>query len=192
MPVGDKSELRKQILARRDALSAAERRILSERITARLLALDAYRAARRVMAYMSFGSEFDTARFIADAIARGGQLVLPKVERAGRILKLYAVRDPQRELTAGVWGILEPRAELCPEVPASSIEFALVPGVAFTQRCERLGYGGGFYDRLIREWTPRPRLVAAAFGLQVVSELPVSRSDQQVDLVVTEDAEYRP
>lgn len=185
-----KSELRKQVLAQRDTLTAAERRALSERITSRLLALETYRTARCVMAYISFGSEFETAGFIADVLAQGKTLVLPKAERASRALKLYAVRDPERELASGVWGIREPRADLCLEVPASRIEFALVPGVAFTQRCERLGYGGGFYDRLIRGFAKRPSLIAAAFALQVVPELPVSERDRKVDLVVTEDADY--
>lgn len=190
MPVGDKSEIRNTIIAQRDAVSASERRVLAERITTRLLALDVYRKARYVMSYMSFGGEFDTARFIGDILASGKQLILPKVERASRSLKLYSVRDPERELVAGVWGIREPHPDLCPAVPAASIQFALVPGVAFTRRCERLGYSGGFYDRLIRGWEPRPYLAAAAFELQVVPELPVSLSDQRVDLVVTEDAEY--
>lgn len=190
MPVGDKNEIRKAIIAQRDAVSASERRVLAERITTRLLALDDYRAAQCVLAYVSFGGEFDTARFIGDILTSGKQLILPKVERASRSLKLYSVRDPERELVAGVWGIREPHPDLCPAVPTASIQFALVPGVAFTRRCERLGYGGGFYDRLIRGWEPRPYLAAAAFELQVVPELPVSPSDQRVDLVVTEDAEY--
>ncbi len=191
MPVGDKNEIRKAIIAQRDAVTIAGRRALAGRITARLLALDAYRTARHVMAYVSFGGEFDTARFIGDILAGGKQLILPKVERASRALKLYSVRDPERELVAGVRGIREPHPGLCPEAPASRIEFALVPGVAFTRRCDRLGYGGGFYDRLIRVWEPRPYLVAAAFELQVIPELPVSRTDQRVDLVVTENSEYR-
>jgi 5-formyltetrahydrofolate cyclo-ligase len=186
-----KSGIRKRILARRDALGPAERRDLSERITSRLLALDAYRSAQCVAAYMSFGSELDTAHFVAECLARRKQLVLPGVDRTSRTLKLRAVRDPERELGAGVWGIREPRADLCPEVAAARVEFMLVPGVAFTRRCDRLGYGGGYYDGLIRGLAPRPVLVAAAFALQVVPELPVSPSDQQVDLVVTEDAEYR-
>ncbi len=186
-----KSEIRKQVLARRDALGAAERKSLSERITARLLALDAHRKAGCVMAYVGFGSEIDTARFVADTLSRGKTLVLPRVERGSRALKLYAVQDPESELEAGVWGIRQPRADRCTEVPASRIEFVLVPGVAFTRRCERLGYGGGFYDRFIRGLAPRPALVAAAFALQVLPELPISETDQPVDLVMTEDADYR-
>lgn len=186
-----KADLRKDVLARRDALGAAERKKLGERITARLLGLDAYRKAGCVMAYVGFGSEIDTSRFVADTLSQGKTLVLPRVERGNRALKLYDVRDPENQLEAGVWGIRQPRADLCPEISAAQIEFVLVPGVAFTRRCERLGYGGGFYDGFIRSLVPRPALVAAAFALQVLAELPMSETDQRVDLVVTEDADYR-
>lgn len=190
-PITSKNEIRKQVLARRDALGAAERNDLSERITQRLLALDAYRKAGCVMAYVGFGSEIDTARFLADALSQGKILVLPRVERGSRSLGLHAVQDPNSELEAGVWGIRQPRADRCTEVPASQIEFVLVPGVAFTPRCERLGYGGGFYDRFIRSLAPRPTLIAAAFSLQVLPKLPVTETDQRVDLVVTEDAVHQ-
>lgn len=179
------------MLARRDALPVAERRALSERITRRLLALDAYRGARCVMAYASFGSEFDTADFIADVLAQGKKLVLPRVERDSRVLRLHAVDDPARQLAPGVWGIAQPRADLCPSVPPSQLDFVLVPGVAFSPRCERLGYGGGYYDGFIRGVAPRPPLVAAAFSVQILQALPVSERDQGVDCVVTENAEYR-
>jgi 5-formyltetrahydrofolate cyclo-ligase len=190
-PIADKNALRKQVLARRDQLGASERRSLSERIAKRLLALDSYGSASCVMAYASFGSEFETGEFIADALARGKTLVLPRVERDSRVLQLYQVRDPARELIAGVWGIPQPRADLCPLVPASQLDFVLVPGVAFTRHCERLGYGGGYYDGFIRGLTRRPPLVAAAFSVQILSALPVSGRDQYVDCVVTENAEYR-
>lgn len=185
-----KANLRKQVLARRDALSAAERQSLSERITVRLLALEAYRSAGCVMAYASFGSEFDTTGFIADARAQGKTLVLPAVERGSRVLKLHAMSDPASQLVAGVWGIRQPRADLCPEISPAQLEFVLVPGVAFTRRCERLGYGGGYYDGFIRSLARRPPLVAAAFSVQILPALPVSERDESVDCVLTENAEY--
>ena len=179
------------MLARRDALSAAARKSCSTLITKRLLVLDAYRSASCVMAYASFGSEFETGDFLAEALARGKTLVLPAVERDSRALRLHHVRDPARELVAGVWGIRQPRADLCPVVPASQLDFALVPGVAFTRHCERLGYGGGYYDGFIRGLARRPPLVAAAFSLQILPALPVSERDQKVDWVITEDAKYQ-
>jgi 5-formyltetrahydrofolate cyclo-ligase len=171
-------------------LGVAERRSLSERITKRLLALGSYASASCVMAYASFGSEFETGDFFADALARGKTLVLPGVERDSRALQLYQVRDPSRQLVAGVWGIPQPRADLCPTIHASQLDFVLVPGVAFTRRCERLGYGGGYYDGFIRALSRRPPLVAAAFSLQILPALPVTERDQYVDCVVTENAEY--
>ena len=143
------------------------------------------------MAYASFGSEFESGDVIADALARGKTLVLPRVEHDSRVLQLYQVRDPARELVAGIWGIRQPRADLCPVVPASQLDFVLVPGIAFTRHCERLGYGGGYYDSLIRGLIRRPPLVAAAFSVQILPALPVSERDQKVDWVITEDAEYR-
>lgn len=185
-----KAELRKAVLARRDALPAEARRALSARITERVLALEVFGVARRVLAYMSFGSEFDTGAFVAAALARGKKLVLPRLERGAEALRLHVVRDPVRDLAAGLWGIREPRPERCPEADAAEIDFVLVPGLAFTPRCERLGYGRGYYDRLIRSLPRRPALVAAAFSLQIVPELPLTEADESLDLVVTEDAAY--
>jgi 5-formyltetrahydrofolate cyclo-ligase len=186
----DKAEIRKRILAAREALAPSLRREYAERITPCLTALPGYRAARCVMAYVGFGAEFDTAALIADVLARGKSLVLPRVERAERALALYAVRDPATELAPGVWGIREPRPDLCAAAAPQAVDFVLVPGVAFTARCERLGYGGGYYDRLIPRFAGRPALVAAAYSLQIVPALPVSATDRSVDLVVTENAAH--
>jgi len=165
---------------------------LSKRITARLLELDTYRRAGCVMAYVSFGGEFETGEFIANLFQQGKMLVLPRVVRGSRALQLYGVEDLERQLEAGVWGIRQPDASLCRPVRASQVDFVLVPGVAFTERCERLGYGGGYYDGFIRSLgLPQPALVAAAFSLQLVPELPMSETDQRVGRIVTEDSEYR-
>jgi 5-formyltetrahydrofolate cyclo-ligase len=179
------------VLARRDALDAEKRGALSRAITARLLALDSYRAAVCIAAYMSFGGELETGPLIADVLARGKTLALPRVDRESRGIRFYAVRDLERDLAAGVWGIRQPRPDACTDLAPASLEFMLVPGVAFTRRGERLGYGGGYYDAFIRGLAHRPALVAGAFELQIVPELPTTERDQRVDLVVTESAEYR-
>jgi 5-formyltetrahydrofolate cyclo-ligase len=178
-------------MAARDALDPPARRAFDARITPRLLALLRYREARCVAAYVGFGTEFDTTAFIADVLARGKSLVLPRVERAARSLRLHAVRDLETELAAGVWGIREPRPERCAEVGAAAVDFVLVPGVAFTARCERLGYGGGYYDRLIPGFGGRAFLAAAAYSLQILPQLPLTPADRRVDFVVTEEADYR-
>lgn len=185
-----KAALRKQVVAARDALKPEARRDLSRRITQQLIGLDAYRNAASVLAYMSLGSEFETNLFIADVLAGGKHLCLPRVNRDKHALEVHVVTDLDRDLQSGVWGIQEPRADICPRASLERIDFVLVPGVAFTPRCERLGYGGGFYDRLIAQLAHRPPLVAAAFALQVCAEIPVGAGDQRIDLVITESSSY--
>jgi len=184
-----KAALRRQLIAARDALPPATRRELSARITPQLLALDAYRQASCVLAYMSFGSEFDTAALVTDALASGKQLCLPRVDRSTRRLELHSVDDLANDLQTGTWGIREPRAE-CPPANLARIDFVLLPGVAFTPQCDRLGYGGGFYDRLIPRFASRPPLVAASFALQIRGAIPLDANDQRMDVVITEHSFY--
>lgn len=185
-----KAALRKQVLARRDALSPEIRAELSARITARLIALDSFRAADSVLAYMSIGSEFDSRALVAHVLAQGKRLLLPRVVRGSPALALHVVTDLARDLQPGVWGIREPRPETPEIAQPYDFKWILVPGLAFTTIGERLGYGAGYYDRLIAGCTHKPALVAAAFATQVVDVIPSTERDQRVDCVVTEDAIY--
>jgi len=180
-----KATLRVAILARRDAADAVSRSRASQIIMPRLFALPAYRAANVVAAYASFGSELETSEFLARALADGKQLLLPRINRAQRALELCQVGDPDADLIPGVWGIREPR-QRCPVLTRAQVEFMLVPGVAFAANGARLGYGGGFYDRLLAALERGIPRIAAAFELQMVDELPEGPHDERVDSVITE------
>jgi 5-formyltetrahydrofolate cyclo-ligase len=180
-----KAALRQTVLVRRDAVDVASRIRNSQTITPKLVALPAYRAANVVAAYASFGSEFDTSEFLARLLRDGKQLLLPRINHAQRTLELRHVIDPGVDLVSGVWGIREP-AERCPIISVSKVEFMLVPGVAYTASGARLGYGGGFYDRLLASLDRRVVRIAAAFATQMVDQLPEGPHDQRVDRVVTE------
>jgi 5-formyltetrahydrofolate cyclo-ligase len=186
-----KGALRREILARRDAVDPAVRARQSAGALLRVAALPAFRQARVVLAYASFGSELDTGPFLRDVLASGRALVLPRVDRAGRRLALHRVRDLDADLEAGTWGIPEPAPDRCGPAAPGEIDFVLVPGLVFDPRGGRIGYGAGYYDRLLGAWPPPvPPLVAAAFELQVVPAVPVGPGDHRVDLVVTESRTY--
>lgn len=187
-----KAALRREIIARRDALDAATRTSASHRITAHVLTLECFQRARCVLAYASIGSEFDTSALLSQVMVKK-KLVLPRVDRmdkATRTLQLYFVQNLKTDLQPGVWGIREPRPDRCALAPLDVIDVVLAPGVAFTQRGERLGYGGGYYDQLLARFSPRPTIVAAAFDIQIVSDVPLGTTDLPVDSVVTENAIY--
>jgi 5-formyltetrahydrofolate cyclo-ligase len=188
-----KTELRARVLARRDALSDGERRNSAARITRSVISMLPPRAQTVVLAYSNFGSEFATADFIAAALAAGHVVALPRVDRVTRTLGLYRVSRPSADLVVGPWGIAEPDPRLCRPVDASSLDFVLVPGVAFDTRGARIGYGGGFYDRLFEDCSlqgKRPLKVAPAFACQIVEAVPVEPHDVPVDHVVTELASH--
>jgi 5,10-methenyltetrahydrofolate synthetase len=187
---GRKAELRRRVLAARDALGPAARARLAAAIFERVVALEAFRAAPVVLAYASIGSEPATGPFLAAVLAGGRGLVLPRIDRARRRLELYHVTDPGADLRPGVWGIAEPDPARCAPAPLGEIALALVPGVVFDPRGGRIGYGAGYYDRLLAAWTAPPLLVAAAFGIQVVDEVPMGPRDRRVDRVVTETDTY--
>jgi 5-formyltetrahydrofolate cyclo-ligase len=187
----DKQKLRTRLLSLRAALDRAEHARLSRLITACLLSLPEFERARCVLAYLSFGSEFDTGEFVRTLLARGCALVLPRIDLARRALTLHRVSDPEVDTLPGVWGIREPDPQRCPSADLADIDAVLVPGVAFTAAGERLGYGGGFYDRLLRGWPGRVPRIGPAFELQVVKDLPLGPDDEAIDTVVTEVQVYR-
>jgi 5-formyltetrahydrofolate cyclo-ligase len=170
-------------------MAAADRAACSRAITARLQGLDAYRSAATVLGYMSFGAEFETLEWAQQVLRDGKQLLLPRVNRDTRQLDLYQVQDLQRDLAPGAWNIPEPIPERCRMVDAlDSVDFILLPGVAFTRDGARLGYGGGFYDKLLARMTHRPALVAAAFDVQLVDQLPLEPTDRRIEWLLTEHA----
>ncbi len=199
-----KQVLRKRITAQREQLSPETRAAYSAAITERLLQLPEYRQADAVLGYMNFGAEFASELWIRQVLADDKRLALPRVNRHTNQLDLYWVDDLETQLESGLWGIREPVVERCKRLSAlNEVEFALLPGVAFTRNGARLGYGGGFYDKLLAKQlairlgeqttlakslvtTHRPALVAAAFALQLVEQIPQEATDVKVEWIITE------
>jgi 5-formyltetrahydrofolate cyclo-ligase len=184
-----KQSLRQEMLARRDALTQEQRAALSRPINEALLALPAVQQARCLLVYACFRTEVMTHDLIAELSRQGKCLLLPKVNGGTRRLDLYEIADRDVDMVPGVWQISEPVPERCRLASPDEVDFALVPGVAFDLRGGRLGYGGGFYDILLAKLTPRlaPEcIVAAAFELQIVDEVPVAKKDIPVPYIITE------
>ncbi len=176
-----KRALRREILARRDALPPGERAERSRLIAERLLELPELVDAHTVLAFSSFGSEVDTEPIVDALIGRGIRLMLPRIDDG----EIAAVTfRPGDEVAVTGFGALEPSAG---EVVADTeLDLLVTPGVAFDRQGFRVGYGGGYYDRLFRRTRPDATRVAVAFAMQVVAEVPHGYADLPVDGVVTE------
>jgi 5-formyltetrahydrofolate cyclo-ligase len=179
--------IRKKLLALREQLSPDIRAAWSEAISAHIVKLEIYRQASTILGYMNFGAEFASELWIQQVLADGKKLALPRVNRHTNQLELYWVDDLENQLAAGLWGIREPIVERCERLSTlNEVEFVLLPGVAFTRDGARLGYGSGFYDKLLAHMTHQPALAAAAFALQIVEQIPQESTDVKVGWIITE------
>ena len=180
-----KRALRAQIIAARDALDPAYRAAASQTIATRLEALSSFTAAQVVLVTLPFASEWDSRPFAHAALAAGKTLAMPRVNNTTRMLELHAISDIAGHVVPGYRGIPEPLPQL-PRIDAATIDWVLVPGVAFNAQGYRLGYGGGFYDRLMTTLKPTAARIAGAFDAQIAPRIPAAAHDLRVDLIVTE------
>jgi 5,10-methenyltetrahydrofolate synthetase len=172
--------------ALRDAMPETERARIAVTLTERLTRLPEYGDARSVLATMSIGSEWSTQAFIERARADGKAIVLPRVSGSPRHLELYTVADLRNDLVPGVWNIPEPDPARCPRIPFDHVDFALVPALAVDREGFRLGYGAGYFDRLLAGRRARPWCVTALPGAFIVERLPHEPHDVAVDRVLDE------
>jgi 5-formyltetrahydrofolate cyclo-ligase len=181
----EKKNLRQAILHKRDAISRAARSAASQTILEQVWGMPQCAQANVVLTYLGFGSEIETQPFFERIIASGKIAVLPRVDTASQSLVLHSVRSTT-ELVTSKWGIREPTAK-APIVTISAVDFVLVPGVAFDRRGNRLGYGRGYYDKLLSAVNPALARVSAAFSCQIVDRVPVDLHDQKTHCIITEN-----
>lgn len=179
-----KRDLRDRTIAARDALDPEARARDSQAIAARIAALPSFARASCLLLTLPFRSEWNPAPLLDAVLARGATAVLPRVDLATRMLVLHRVRDPGRDVAPGYRGIPEPLAQL-PVVEVRELDWVLVPGVAFDHAGRRLGYGGGYYDRLLALASASVPRVAGALDLQLLPRVPSAPHDLAVDTIVT-------
>ena len=167
-------------MAARDNMPPDERKAKSREIEERLFSLPEFRQAHTVMFFASFRSEVETHEMIRRALAEGKRVVLPKVK--GGELGLFEIKDFDKEVSPGAWGIPEPH-EFRP-TKTDEVDLIVVPGAAFDAHGNRLGYGAGFYDKLLS--TYKGMIGALAFELQIVPNIPADSHDVPVKKIVTE------
>jgi 5-formyltetrahydrofolate cyclo-ligase len=175
-----KHSIRKEILAKRDALSAEEIKELSEHIAKNLSVLEQYAKAKIVMFYASHKSEVHTDDMISEAL-KSKKVVLPKVEN-GEIIPLLIL--DMENLIPGLGGIREPL--LAPSMKLSSIDAVVVPGIAFDETGHRIGTGKGFYDAFLKKL--HAVKIGLAFECQLVESIPHEPHDVHLDFIVTENS----
>ncbi len=184
-----KAALRKDILAKRRALAPEVLQAHAAAVAGYVLGMPQWKDGRKILRYMPLRQELDTMAIVAEAWACGKEVYLPRCDAMKKGIMQVALCRAMDELVEGAYGILEPDPARCPacELDGVLIDLALIPAVAFDTQGNRLGYGGGYYDRfLAHAGLHKTCLVGLAHALQVVDALPREPWDCAMHAVCTE------
>lgn len=187
-----KNTLREDILDKRDRIRGKTRKCKEYAIRKRLFATPYFRKAETVLFYASFRSEVSTMTAIENTLTGKKRVVLPVVDTKHKQLKLFEVLDIS-ELEPGYMGIPEPLSVRRRGVKLHEIDIEIIPGIGFDISGNRLGYGAGYYDKLLSHRSMRPvkgirpvNTIALAFEEQIVEKVPSEPHDIRVDMIITD------
>jgi 5-formyltetrahydrofolate cyclo-ligase len=183
----EKHHLRLRARKARQALAPREREAAAEAIATRALALLHDERVGVVLGYVATAEEADPGPLLETLRLAGARVALPRVTGPMR-LTLHWVTSSD-ELVASSFGVMEP-VEDAPLAEPHEIDVALVPGVAFDAECNRIGYGGCFYDNLLPMLRPDALKIGLAFDVQLVTSVPCEEHDVRLDWVITPGAAY--
>jgi 5-formyltetrahydrofolate cyclo-ligase len=183
----DKKYLRKVLGECRSDLTASYVASVSRQVQLRVLGSSHYQTAPTIILYAAKDNEVATELLLKDALSSGRCILMPKVVPELHEFTLIRVKD-SAELVPGTFGILEPAgAEI---VPVGDIGPALfcIPGVAFSRTGQRLGRGGGYFDRILAAIGRQIVTAGLAYSFQLLDRLPQSPNDRRLNLIFTESA----
>jgi len=185
-----KNAIRKEVLGRRDRIPLELKGIKDSSIKQRLLALPEFLSAQSVLFYASFRSEVETSGIIRESLSMGKRAILPKVDKENHRLQLYEIKSIS-ELIKGYMGIPEPRPSKEGIMILEDIDLVVIPGAGYDYAGNRIGYGGGYYDKLLSGKKKNTPVIALAYEEQLVDAIPAEKHDVKVDMIVMDQRVIR-
>ena len=184
----EKNLIREEMNRKRNAMPEAEAESKSTAIEKRLIAATEYQKAHAVMFYAAKENEVQTRRTIEAAIKEGKTVLLPITNTERKEIEAGAIENYDNDLKKGAFGLMEPKKKRA--FDERKIDVVIVPGLAFDIEGHRLGYGLGYYDKLLHRLANAAK-IGLAYDFQVVGKLPRESHDHPMDMIVTESRVIR-
>lgn len=181
----EKKVLRNKILSLRNALEIDNKIKMDESIYRSLFSLDIFNKAKNIFIYLSFGTEINTRTIIEKILESKKNVYIPKVYKNNKSMKAIKLSS-FNDLKENSMGILEP-IEDENYIDKKDIDLIIVPGVVFDLEGNRIGYGGGYYDRYLEEIKDVVNKLVIAYEFQVIDYIESEDHDIKVDYIVTEE-----
>lgn len=179
----EKKDLRKIILNKRNSIDNNTKEEMDRELFNKLINLDLYKEAKNIFIYLSFGSEIDTKPIIDRALEEGKEVYIPKVYKINKEMKAIRLNTFE-DLEKNSMGILEPKDDFN-FIDKEKIDLIIVPGAVFDFKGNRIGYGGGYYDRFLSNIKDKRNKIVLAYNLQIVDNIEAEEHDIKVDYIIT-------
>ncbi len=180
----DKAELRKDMIASLKELSSQEKNTIEKQLTEQLLNSSIWSEAHTIGVTVSQGFEWDTRKIIEAGWKQGKTIAVPKCIPSEKSMIFYKL-DHYDQLEKVYYGLLEPKPEETVEVAKTQLDLLIVPGVLYDRKGYRIGFGGGYYDRYLADFSNKT--VSLVFTQQLRESLPTDSYDMPVQHIITEN-----
>ncbi|NLL30371.1 MAG: 5-formyltetrahydrofolate cyclo-ligase [Clostridiales bacterium] len=179
-----KRNIRKEVLMKRSKMKAEEKELKDNIILEKLFETNLYKNARNIFTYISFGDEINTIKLIERALKDNKNISVPKTYRETRTMNAIFI-PCLKELKENHMGILEPIDDSI-VIKKEDIDLIIVPGAVFDKDFNRIGYGGGYYDRYLEDIAYKNNKVVLAYDFQIVDKIEKEEHDVKVDIIITD------
>ena len=185
-----KIAIRKMIVQKREELGGLEKEEKNIAIAQRLFGMDEFKKSKTIFCFLSTSFEVQTERIIRESLRLGKQVLVPLLD-PGENLKASRIPSMDIDFVLGEYDVRQPAPKFRDIVPFSNIDFVVVPGLAFDSFGNRIGYGGGFYDKFFKKITGNVSRVAVGYDFQLFNLVPHSDLDEPVHFLITETKALR-
>lgn len=180
-----KKFLRKEMICKRDCLNIEEKKLMDKTIKEYLINLEVFKNAKNIFIYISYGSEIDTYSYIKEFLNMDKNIYVPKTDMRERIMEAVKI-EYLENLKKSKYGILEPDS-FENKIDKDKIDLVILPGVVFDRRGGRIGYGGGYYDKYLKDMNKDIPKIALCYEFQLIDEVPSEPHDIKADFIITEN-----
>ena len=188
MEINQNKDLRNIHKQLRNDMSATEHKLKSADIVKNTLALleSDFKGANIFLCYYPFGSEVDLKQLYSILLQQGKHLYFPKCDKKNHQLYFYEIVDLEMDFSIGSYNIMEPKSDINLLTDFNQSIISITPGLIFDKKLNRIGYGGGFYDRFF-EKHPEITSIAPCFSKQLAETIQIESHDIPMDYIVTEN-----
>lgn len=179
----NKKNIREEIIDKRNNLILDIKQNYDSLIFEEIINSEIYKKSKKIFTYISFGSEVDTIKLINYSFSNNKEVYVPKTNKQTKDMIALKIHN-FNNMSVDKWGIIEPKSVDKANI-GTDFDLIIMPGIAFDKQGNRIGYGGGYYDKYISKLNNASNLLALAYDFQIIQDIESESHDIKVDFILT-------